>query len=112
MSIAPQAIYVPVASLDLFSERERPTKSEEPKQTLQSPEEKPLSKATMATERKKTKKGNIMDLNKYLDKAIKVKFTGGREGTSNGCLRLFGVYLKPAPFPYPLTPCIQQLWGF
>lgn len=28
----------------------------------------------------KGKKGSILDLNKYLDKQIRIKFTGGREG--------------------------------
>lgn len=29
----------------------------------------------------KGKKGSILDLNKYMDQAIRVKFSGGREGT-------------------------------
>jgi U6 snRNA-associated Sm-like protein LSm7 len=29
------------------------------------------------------KKENILDLGKYMDKAITVKFTGGREGTAS-----------------------------
>lgn len=33
-------------------------------------------------EREKPKKENILDLGKYMDKKITVKFTGGREGWS------------------------------
>lgn len=33
-------------------------------------------------DREKTKKENILDLGKYMDKQITVKFTGGREGKS------------------------------
>lgn len=29
----------------------------------------------------KPKKENILDLNKYMDKEVQVKFNGGREGT-------------------------------
>lgn len=32
-------------------------------------------------ERERPKKENILDLNKYMDKEITVKFSGGREGT-------------------------------
>lgn len=31
----------------------------------------------------KPKKENILDLNKYMDKEVQVKFNGGREGMSN-----------------------------
>ena len=34
-------------------------------------------------EREKPKKENILDLGKYMDKKITVKFTGGREGWLN-----------------------------
>lgn len=34
------------------------------------------------------KKENILDLAKYMDKQINVKFSGGREGTKNGSARL------------------------
>jgi U6 snRNA-associated Sm-like protein LSm7 len=33
-------------------------------------------------DREKSKKENILDLGKYMDKQITVKFTGGREGES------------------------------
>jgi len=31
-------------------------------------------------EDRRTKKASILDLSKYMDKAIRVKFSGGREG--------------------------------
>jgi U6 snRNA-associated Sm-like protein LSm7 len=34
-------------------------------------------------ERERPKKENILDLGKYMDKKITVKFTGGREGTTS-----------------------------
>ena len=37
-------------------------------------------KNDMDKEREKKKKESILDLNKYLDKPIRVKFSGGREG--------------------------------
>ena len=38
----------------------------------------------------KPKKENILDLSKYMDKEIFVKFNGGREGTCLYCLRTCG----------------------
>lgn len=35
-----------------------------------------------ADSKDKPKKENIIDLNRFLDKQLKVKFNGGREGTS------------------------------
>ena len=55
----------------------------------------------------KPKKENILDLTKYMDKEISVKFNGGREGTQHTTL-----YLKPRteqhilhsmPGPWSLT---------
>ena len=37
-------------------------------------------------ERERPKKENILDLGKYMDKKITVKFTGGREGMSASCV--------------------------
>jgi U6 snRNA-associated Sm-like protein LSm7 len=37
-----------------------------------------------ATQTERPKKENILDLSKYMDKQITVKFSGGREGESNG----------------------------
>ena len=34
-----------------------------------------------AAQTEKPKKENILDLNKYIDKQVSVKFNGGREGT-------------------------------
>ena len=39
----------------------------------------PRSRARIAVWQGKGKKANILDLNKYLDKEIRVKFSGGRE---------------------------------
>lgn len=36
--------------------------------------------STTTTTTEKPKKENILDLTKYMDKSISVKFTGGREG--------------------------------
>lgn len=53
----------------------------------------------------KPKKENILDLTKYMDKAITVKFTGGREGWctpfslfSLCTMRMISVYRLPALF--------------
>lgn len=38
-----------------------------------------------STEQKeKPKKENIIDLNRFMDKQLKIKFSGGREGEMNG----------------------------
>jgi U6 snRNA-associated Sm-like protein LSm7 len=37
-----------------------------------------------ATQTERPKKENILDLSKYMDKQITVKFSGGREGESMG----------------------------
>lgn len=39
-------------------------------------------------QREPKKRDNILDLAKYMDKAIRVKFTGGREGKCGLCLCL------------------------
>ncbi|GAB5369348.1 hypothetical protein AAMO2058_001397100 [Amorphochlora amoebiformis] len=61
---------------------------------------------------KKQKKGNIIDLNKYIDKPIRVKFTGGREvvGILKGYDQLVNVvlddteeYLRDPVDPYKVT---------
>lgn len=69
----------------------------------------------------KPKKENILDLNKYMDKEVQVKFNGGREGMSNlsilfsfsthppfDCLLLF--YQSELRFYmiYMLTPIISH----
>lgn len=47
-------------------------------------------------ERERPKKENILDLGKYMDKKITVKFTGGREGISNS--------------PFYCHPIILEIW--
>lgn len=39
-------------------------------------------------QQEKPKKENILDLNKYMDKEVRVKFNGGREGKSFDCREL------------------------
>lgn len=47
-------------------------------------------------DRERPKKENILDLSKYMDKQITVKFNGGREGEN----------MKPlVPSPFPLSLC-------
>lgn len=41
----------------------------------------------------KPKKENILDLNKYMDKEVQVKFNGGREGMFQMCLSLFLLFI-------------------
>lgn len=52
------------------------------------------------------KKENILDLSRYQDKEIRVKFAGGREGES--CF--FYSPLPPSPFPSP--PLGDGVWYF
>mmetsp|Transcript_24017 Transcript_24017/g.47079 ORF Transcript_24017/g.47079 Transcript_24017/m.47079 type:complete len:105 (+) Transcript_24017:3-317(+) len=67
---------------------------------------------------KKPKKGNIIELNKYIDKPIRVKFTGGREvvGILKGYDQLVNVvlddteeYLRDAIDPYKVTNKTRSL---
>jgi U6 snRNA-associated Sm-like protein LSm7 len=44
-------------------------------------------------ERERPKKENILDLGKYMDKKITVKFTGGREGEFLSFVPFFSVHL-------------------
>ncbi|UYV61675.1 LSM7 [Cordylochernes scorpioides] len=53
-------------------------------------------------DKEKKKKESILDLTKYLEKAIRVKFQGGREGTGN--------ILSP-PLPIPNSPCVVTATG-
>lgn len=52
----------------------------------------------------KPKKENILDLTKYMDKEITVKFNGGREGTALSARLLFSCF-----FPCPSSPCFFVL---
>lgn len=61
-------------------------------------------------EQPRPKKENILDLNKYMDKEIMVKFSGGREGRSIfACSLLFSFFPSIIPFLSPLpTHCCCQ----
>lgn len=50
----------------------------------------------------KPKKENILDLNKYMDKEITVKFNGGREGNSCSLVSSF----SPSPPKHIIFPSI------
>jgi len=41
------------------------------------------------TDKEKKKKETILDLSKYLDKSIRVKFAGGREGVFAKCFFIY-----------------------
>ncbi|ESO90955.1 hypothetical protein LOTGIDRAFT_122513, partial [Lottia gigantea] len=69
-------------------------------------------------EKEKKKKESILDLSKYLDKPIRVKFSGGREAT--GMLKGFDPllnlvldgtteFLRDPDDPYKLTEDTRQL---
>ena len=47
-----------------------------------------------APQQEKPKKENILDLSKYMDKEVTVKFNGGREGQSGPCLRFVFVPVR------------------
>lgn len=67
---------------------------------------------------KRSKKESIIDLNRYLDKRIRVKFTGGREATGilKGCDNLQNMvldntveYLRDPTEPSHLTDDTREL---
>jgi len=69
-------------------------------------------------EREKKKKESILDLNKYLDKPIRVKFSGGREasGILKGFDQLLNLvldgtteYLRDPDDPFKLTEDTRNL---
>lgn len=55
-------------------------------------------------QQEKPKKENILDLNKYMDKEVQVKFNGGREGRFNSSLDCFH-FVYTACFVYFLIFC-------
>jgi len=75
-------------------------------------------KNDMDKEREKKKKESILDLNKYLDKPIRVKFSGGREasGILKGFDQLLNLvldgtteYLRDPDDPFKLTEDTRNL---
>ncbi|XP_066934743.1 U6 snRNA-associated Sm-like protein LSm7 [Clytia hemisphaerica] len=71
----------------------------------------------MAEERK-TKKTSILDLSKYMDKAIRVKFSGGREvaGVLKGFDHLLNIvldncteFMRDSEDPYKITDETRDL---
>lgn len=58
----------------------------------------------------KPKKENILDLNKYMDKEVQVKFSGGREGMLDWFLLIYHLFFF---FFLPFTFCFFFcFWSF
>ncbi len=49
-----------------------------------------------------TKKDTVLDLNKYLDKAVRVRFQGGREGKREKRLLRVHAFTHPQPLHPPI----------